>query len=63
MLEKGLQFIKEVVVKPENLAVAEAHLHDPNFTAERYFLAHPDPTISKLAADMINSRRNTQILR
>ena len=22
MLEKGLQFIKEVVVKPENLAVA-----------------------------------------
>lgn len=35
------------------LAEAEAHLHDPNFTAERYFLAHPDPTISKLAADMI----------
>ena len=38
------------------LAEAEAHLHDPNFTAERYFLAHPDPTISKLAADMINDR-------
>ena len=38
------------------LAEAEAHLHDSNFTAERYFLAHPDPTISKLAADMINDR-------
>ena len=24
------------------LAEAEAHLHDSNFTAERYFLAHPD---------------------
>ena len=31
-------------------------LHDQNFTAERYFLAHPDPTISKLAAEMINDR-------
>lgn len=38
------------------LAEAEAHLHDPNFTAERYFLAHPDPTISKLAAEMISDR-------
>ena len=26
------------------LAEAEAHLHDPNFTADLYFLAHPDPT-------------------
>lgn len=38
------------------LAEAEAHLHDPNFTAERYFLAHPDPTVSRLAAEMINDR-------
>lgn len=38
------------------LAEAEAHLHDANFTAERYFMAHPDPTISRLAADMINDR-------
>lgn len=38
------------------LAEAEAHLHDVNFTAERYFMAHPDPTISRLAADMINDR-------
>ena len=38
------------------LAEAESHLHDQNFTAERYFLAHPDPTISKMAAEMINDR-------
>lgn len=38
------------------LAEAEAHLHDPNFTAERYFLSHPDPTISRLAAEMISDR-------
>lgn len=38
------------------LAEAEAHLRDANFTAERYFMAHPDPTISRLAADMINDR-------
>lgn len=38
------------------LAEAEAHLHDSNFTAERYFLTHPDPTVSKLAADMISDR-------
>lgn len=38
------------------LAEAEGHLHDANFTAERYFMAHPDPAISRLAADMINDR-------
>lgn len=38
------------------LAEAESHLHDQNFTAERYFLAHPNPTISRLAAEMINDR-------
>lgn len=38
------------------LAEAETHLHDANFTAERYFLSHPDPAISKLAADMISDR-------
>lgn len=38
------------------LAEAEAHLHDPNFTSERYFMAHPDPIISKLAAEMISDR-------
>ena len=38
------------------LAEAENHLHDINFSAERYFLKHPDPTISRLAADMISDR-------
>lgn len=38
------------------LAEAEVHLHDANFIAEKYFMAHPDPTISRLAADMINDR-------
>ena len=38
------------------LSEAAAHMHDSNFIAERYFLAHPDPTISKLAAEMINDR-------
>lgn len=38
------------------LAEAEAHLHDPGFTSERYFLAHPDPAISRLAAELISDR-------
>ena len=35
---------------------AEAHLHDKDFCSERYFLAHPDPAISRIAADMISDR-------
>lgn len=38
------------------LEEAEIHLHDPNFSTERYFLAHPDPNISRMAADMISDR-------
>ncbi|WP_455673839.1 DNA primase [Phocaeicola sp.] len=38
------------------LSEAEAHLHDSNFTAERYFLTHPDPVMSRLGAEMINDR-------
>ncbi len=38
------------------LAEAAAHLHDPGFSAERYFLAHPDPDISRLAAEMLHDR-------
>ena len=30
--------------------------HLENFSSERYFLSHPDPTISRLAAEMINDR-------
>lgn len=38
------------------LSEATTHLHDTGFTAERYFLAHPDSTISKLSVDLINVR-------
>jgi DNA primase len=38
------------------LKEAEAHLHDNGFTTERYFIAHPDPAISKLAADLASER-------
>ncbi len=38
------------------LSEAALHLHDAGFTAERYFLAHPDPAISKLSVDLINVR-------
>ncbi|WP_294629219.1 DNA primase [uncultured Bacteroides sp.] len=38
------------------LSEAAAHMHDSGFIAERYFLAHPDPVISKLSVDLINVR-------
>ena len=38
------------------LSEAESHLKEPNFCTERYFLTHPDPSISKMAADMINDQ-------
>lgn len=49
------------------LAEAETHLQDPNFTTKRYFLTHPDPDISKLAANMISeryqlSKSNSQVI-
>lgn len=38
------------------LTEAATHLHDAGFIAERYFLAHPDQTISRLSVDLINVR-------
>lgn len=38
------------------LKEAETHLQDAVFVAERYFLSHPDPDISKLAAEMVSDR-------
>ena len=38
------------------LAEAATHMHDPEFVAERYFLTHPDPAISKLSVELINER-------
>lgn len=38
------------------LTEASAHLHDQGFTAERYFLAHPDAAISRLSVELISNR-------
>ena len=38
------------------MAEAAAHLHDEGFIAERYFLNHPDPAISKLTVELVSSR-------
>ena len=38
------------------LKEVEEKSHLENFSSERYFLSHPDPTISRLAAEMINDR-------
>lgn len=38
------------------LAEAAEHIHNEGFTAERYFLAHPDPIISKLSTELIADR-------
>lgn len=38
------------------LTEAAAHIHDPNFTAERFFLSHPIQEISQLAAELVSDR-------
>lgn len=38
------------------LAEAAAHLHDEGFRAEHYFVAHPDPVISRLSTELISDR-------
>ena len=38
------------------LSEAAEHLRDEGFVAERYFLSHPDPEISRLSVDLINVR-------
>ena len=63
--QDSLQF--QNPVHRQILAEAEAHMHDGGFCAERYFLAHPNPTISRLAADLLNehyrlSKSNEQLL-
>ncbi|MDO4163348.1 MAG: DNA primase [Bacteroides sp.] len=35
---------------------AAAHIHDEGFCAERYFVNHPDPAISKLCVELISTR-------
>jgi len=38
------------------LAEALEHLTDEGFVAERYFMAHPDPVISRLSVELIDNR-------
>ena len=38
------------------LTKAAEHIHNEGFTAERYFLAHPNPIISKLSTELIADR-------
>ena len=49
------------------LQEAQAHLDEADFCTERYFLTHPDPSISRMAAEMISdqyrlSKSNEQML-
>jgi DNA primase len=38
------------------LAEAAGQIHTSGFTAERYFITHSDPDISRLATDLVNDR-------
>ena len=38
------------------LSEAESHMYDENFIAERYFMAHQDPEISKTAVEMLSEK-------
>ena len=38
------------------LVEAVEHIHQEGFVAERYFVAHPDPAISRLSAELISNR-------
>lgn len=52
--EDELQF--HIALHRRMLKEAETHIHDSNFTAERYFIAHPVPEISKAAVDLASDR-------
>lgn len=52
--EDELQF--HVALHRRMLKEAEIHIHDENFTAEHYFIAHPAPEISKAAVDLASDR-------
>lgn len=52
--EDELQF--HVPLHRRILKEAESGLQNPDFVAERYFLTHPDPEVSKLAAEMVSDR-------
>ena len=54
LAQDGLQF--QTPLHRQLLAEAEANLNTPHFCAERYFLAQPEPNISRMAADLISDR-------
>ena len=54
LAQDGLQF--QNPIHRNLLEEANAHIHDDNFCTERYFIAHPNPAISRMAAEMINDR-------
>ena len=54
LAQDGLQF--QNPIHRNLLEEANAHIHDKNFCTERYFIAHPNPAISRMAAEMINDR-------
>ena len=52
--QDGLQF--QNPLHRTLLEEANNHIHDENFKTERYFIAHPNPQISRMAAEMISDR-------
>ena len=52
--EDGLHF--HGALHRKILREAAEHLYDENFVAERHFVNHPDPEVSKLAADLSSDR-------
>ena len=54
LAQDGLQFQNPVHRKL--LTEIENEIQKSSFCSERYFLSHPDPSISRMAADMISER-------
>ena len=44
------------------LTEAAERIHNEGFTAERYFVAHPDPVISKLSVELISNRYQLSLI-
>ena len=54
LAQDGIQF--QNPIHRELLKEAEVQVHNNNISTERYFITHPNPTISKIAAEMISDR-------
>ena len=54
LAQDGIQF--QNPIHRELLKEAEIQVHNNNISTERYFITHPNPTISKIAAEMISDR-------